>query len=277
MSKIKLLLYLLGASLLLGGCSLPLKDSLENIEIAIGYAQHREDAINLQNEFLKFLPKQYNYSFNLMTIHDINFEKKDVSWHLGIGRTDYALKEMASQIKFLPFAWDNKCVTNSELIFLKRKKKNAKVLFLNAGYISPSSIYMLFEKNIQYIELLTTSNQKLALELLFKKKVDFIINETIIQYLSNSKNKLTKIPNRLKNTTIEASQIAIPCRTYFYSPKLNENERAKFFELFITNLKIGSKNRSSILPLDEAQFYHYLTLFDWQKDELIRKRIKQID
>ena len=88
---------------------------------------------------------------------------------------------------------------------------------------------------------------------------------------------MTEIPDGLKDISIEASQISIPCRTYFYSPKLKESVRTRFFELFFTNLKIGSKIRSPILPIDQPRFNYYLDVFDWSKDELIRKIIKQID
>lgn len=250
--------------------------------LAIGYDTENRALAEKHADYLKSkLSKNFIPQTTFLATDDIDFEKKDVSWDVGIGLTTFALKELHHQIKFTPFAWENSCILSYK--FYKNRNANKKLksaIIVNEGYLSPHLLIPLYPHlDLETLELV--ASQELLEEKLKKRTYDIII-ANVIQMKTD---QLTILKGPVSNFEhpqyFTSGQLAsenyphIPCRTFFYSPRMSLSRVKTVMDHISNQGESGNKNNFfQLIPVDLAQFEYIQKVLRWDYDEMLRKIIK---
>lgn len=267
---------------LIVGCAVPQRDTRPDLKVAVGYIENQK---NLSDEIRGIMTKQlsgqYSLDFIPLKSSDINFEEKNVVWDIGIGGTIFALKELGEGIQFYPLMWEDRCSKSPLLVSMNRQKDHSlkkanKILVLHSDYPSVLSLSLLYD--LKSKKIYETSDSQKAMLALAQGEVDIIVSEATTRLLSQ-KTQVT-FPFLLENANIDTKimrEIEIPCRTLFYSPKVSLQDRLEVISRLENYPWKGQGH--DLLPLkavDMEEFQKIQSLFDWKKDNQLRKSLRPL-
>lgn len=253
------------------------------ITLAIGYIEKIRD---ISDDFLRvfkdYLPQRFSANPVFLQTHDVDFNKKEVDWHLGFGGTIFAMKEISEGINFCPMMWIRNCHNSVQIISRGKNKKlhkYKKILIFHNGYPSPLSLTKIYPLKLNQHQLYETMDEAEASAALTKGKVDVIISD-------NYKILGDKVDQQLPLLTFEEKNISVldddswkvPCRTLFYGPKLSVDDKQ---EVLSTLEKYPWRNKDyrlgQMAPVNLDRWNSIIKRFDWEKDNLIRRHIKKLN
>lgn len=274
----------IAASILLtfSSCSHSPAQPQQEFKIAIGYIQGQEVFSDEIRQIINdYLPKKYTSDITMLQSKDIDFSRKDVFWHMGIGGTIFALKEIGEGIQFFPAMWENKCTKKTQLI-TKRELKNSditkfkKILVFHTDYASPLALVPLYKLSDR--KLFESSDPEKAIEALKKGQVDLIISETAVLLSADVDKSVDLLPVSDKKLHVRTmDELGIPCRTLFFSPKATQEDQKAIIDV-LKYYPWKAKYRK-ILPfqrVDFAEFKRIQSSFDWKKDEELRAKLRAL-
>lgn len=279
-----LILSCIATSILLSfsSCTHTTLQPQEEFKIAIGYIRGQEPfSDEIRQIFNDYLPKKYTTNITFLQSSDIDFSRKDVFWHMGIGGTIFALKEIGEGIQFNPAMWEKQCNKKTQLISKNVIKnhdidKFKKILIFHTDYPSPLALTPLY--NLDERQLFESSNATKAIEALNNNQVDLIISETAILHTTSLNRSFDLLPVTDKKFHVKnIDDLTIPCRTLFFGPKASPEDQKTIVDL-LESYPWKMRYRK-ILPLktvDLAEFKKIQSAFDWKKDQEIRTKLRPL-
>lgn len=258
------------------------QEAKSELKIALGYYEHQMDVLKkVEHHFTSaFKDTSFKPQFLLIKAQEVDFNKKEVEWHLGFGGTAFALKEIAEGINFYPLMIEKSCQNSIELYqngSIKSKRK-LKVLAINQGYISPIFLLPLYPHAKNIIEINSISADDFLKYKDQIKNYNFILNlKTTIKFYDKllDRSAVKEIDEKLfKKITLNIPNL--PCRTLFYSPLLGEKDK----DYTLSTIKKFQENniqdvRMELTKVNDQEFQNYKKLFDWNLDTKLRLLIKE--
>ena len=266
----------------IGGCSSAKNENdSPKFQIALGYIEkNRYLSEEIEQIFKKYLPSEYTQDFLYLKSNDIDFEKKEVNWSIGLGGTAFALKEMHEKINFEPFLVEKGC--NQSVQYISRKnissdlKNIKKILIYNNDYPSPLAFTMLYHLDLDKVKIFQTSEESAASSALKNGVVDVIVTEDYYLYNETASReesiiKIIDYPVVIK----QFPEIKIPCKILFSTNKLKGDDRVKISKILTTApWRVAGKSKlGGFVEIDKIKFEKLMNYFDWDLDNLIRSKI----